>query len=170
MFGKLNSLHYAWNKTRFRLTFISIWPLIFTISAFAQDRERFAVEFEGGPIWQTRNNVRIPNETGTEFSLVDTLGKGPYGAFRVEAAFDVNERHGFRVIVAPLKISGTSALDKPVLFAGESFDPVYGARPLKRAIQRQLENPLANEILAGRFMPGDVIKVDKAPDGLTFSK
>jgi hypothetical protein len=123
MFGKLNSLHYAWNKTRFRLTFISIWPLIFTISAFAQDRERFAVEFEGGPIWQTRNNVRIPNETGTEFSLVDTLGKGPYGAFRVEAAFDVNERHGFRVIVAPLKISGTSALDKPVLFAGESFDP-----------------------------------------------
>jgi len=50
------------------------------------------------------------------------------------------------------------------------FDPVYGARPLKRAIQRQLENPLANEILAGRFAQDDVIKVDKARDGLTFSK
>ena len=44
------------------------------------------------------------------------------------------------------------------------FDPVYGARPLKRAIQTQLENPLAQEILAGRFGPGDVIQV-KAVDG-----
>ena len=54
---------------------------------------------------------------------------------------------------------------------GESgFDPVYGARPLKRAIQRQMENPLANELLSGRFMPGDVIKVETANDGLTFNK
>jgi len=50
------------------------------------------------------------------------------------------------------------------------FDPIYGARPLKRAIQHQLENPLAQEILAGRFIPGDIIKVDVAGDGLTFSK
>ena len=60
-----------------------------------------------------------------------------------------------------------TALDR----LGEAgFDPVYGARPLKRAIQRQLENPLANEILSGRFLPGDVIKVDVANDGLTFIK
>ena len=38
------------------------------------------------------------------------------------------------------------------------FDPVYGARPLKRAIQQQLENPLAQDILAGKFSPGDTIK------------
>jgi ATP-dependent Clp protease ATP-binding subunit ClpB len=56
------------------------------------------------------------------------------------------------------------------LLGEAGFDPVYGARPLKRAIQRQLENPLANEILSGRFLPGDVIKVNKAIDGLTFSK
>ena len=37
------------------------------------------------------------------------------------------------------------------------YDPVFGARPLKRAIQRWIENPLAQDILAGRFMPGDVI-------------
>ncbi|PPD31572.1 MAG: ATP-dependent chaperone ClpB [Methylomonas sp.] len=60
-----------------------------------------------------------------------------------------------------------SALD---LLGEAGFDPIYGARPLKRAIQRQLENPLANQILSGFFLPGDVIKVDKAPDGLTFSK
>ena len=50
------------------------------------------------------------------------------------------------------------------------FDPVYGARPLKRAIQQQLENPLAQEILAGVFVPGDVIHVNVAGDGLTFSR
>lgn len=60
-----------------------------------------------------------------------------------------------------------SALD---LLGEAGFDPVYGARPLKRAIQRQLENPLANQILSGYFLPGDTIKVDKAADGLTFCK
>jgi ATP-dependent Clp protease ATP-binding subunit ClpB len=50
------------------------------------------------------------------------------------------------------------------------FDPVYGARPLKRAIQQQLENPLAQEILASVFGPGDVIHVNVDSDGLTFSR
>ncbi len=53
-----------------------------------------------------------------------------------------------------------SALDR---LANAGFDPVYGARPLKRAIQQQLENPLAERILAGDFGPGDTIEV-RAPD------
>ena len=50
-----------------------------------------------------------------------------------------------------------SALNK---LSDAGFDPVYGARPLKRAIQAQLENPLAQEILSGRFGPGDTIVAD----------
>ena len=50
------------------------------------------------------------------------------------------------------------------------FDPVYGARPLKRAIQQLVENPLAQDILAGRFTPGDVIEVNVGDDGLHFKK
>jgi ATP-dependent Clp protease ATP-binding subunit ClpB len=50
------------------------------------------------------------------------------------------------------------------------FDPVYGARPLKRAIQHQLENPLANRILKGEFAPGDVIKVSARDGALQFAK
>ncbi len=50
------------------------------------------------------------------------------------------------------------------------FDPVYGARPLKRAIQQALENPLARRILASEFSPGDTIAVDAGEDGLTFCK
>ena len=52
--------------------------------------------------------------------------------------------------------------------ADAGFDPVYGARPLKRAIQQQVENPLAQEILQGRFKPGDVIEVGVTADRLEF--
>jgi ATP-dependent Clp protease ATP-binding subunit ClpB len=52
--------------------------------------------------------------------------------------------------------------------AEAGFDPVYGARPLKRAIQQQVENPLAQEILQGKFKPGDVIEVGVDQDRLDF--
>ncbi len=54
--------------------------------------------------------------------------------------------------------------------AEAGFDPVYGARPLKRAIQNGLENPLAEEILSGRFMPGDTIQVDLQNGQLSFTE
>ncbi|MCP5451964.1 MAG: ATP-dependent chaperone ClpB [Gammaproteobacteria bacterium] len=60
-----------------------------------------------------------------------------------------------------------AALDR----LGEAgFDPVYGARPLKRAIQQELENPLARRILAGEFGPDDTVVVDVSGEGLTFGK
>ncbi|HWS40246.1 MAG TPA: ATP-dependent chaperone ClpB [Arenimonas sp.] len=54
------------------------------------------------------------------------------------------------------------------LIGVSGFDPVYGARPLKRAIQQLLENPLANKILEGAFVSGDVIHVDADGSGLLF--
>jgi len=56
------------------------------------------------------------------------------------------------------------------LLGNVGFDPVYGARPLKRAIQQQLENPLAQDILAGRFGNGDLVKVDAESGKLVFVK
>ncbi|WP_296949922.1 ATP-dependent chaperone ClpB [uncultured Massilia sp.] len=52
--------------------------------------------------------------------------------------------------------------------AEAGFDPVYGARPLKRAIQQQIENPLSKEILSGRFGPKDTIRVDAKGERLVF--
>ncbi len=49
------------------------------------------------------------------------------------------------------------------------YDPVYGARPLKRVIQRELQDPLALQLLQGKFRPGETIRVDAAEDGLTFT-
>ena len=54
--------------------------------------------------------------------------------------------------------------------ADAGFDPVYGARPLKRAIQQQVENPLSKALLAGEFGIHDAIQVDVADDALTFKK
>ncbi len=54
--------------------------------------------------------------------------------------------------------------------AKAGFDPVYGARPLKRAIQSELENPLAKAILEGRFAPKDTIRVDYRGSKMTFDK
>ncbi len=60
-----------------------------------------------------------------------------------------------------------SALDELVKVG---YDPVYGARPLKRAIQSEIENPLAHRLLAGEFGAGDLIEVKGGPDGLEFEK
>jgi ATP-dependent Clp protease ATP-binding subunit ClpB len=59
------------------------------------------------------------------------------------------------------------ALDK---LGDVGFDPVYGARPLKRAIQMHLETPLAQALLAGRFGPGDTIAVDVASGEIVFNR
>jgi ATP-dependent Clp protease ATP-binding subunit ClpB len=55
------------------------------------------------------------------------------------------------------------------LLGNVGFDPVYGARPLKRVIQQRLENPLAQEILAGRFASGDIIHAEAAKGELIFT-
>jgi ATP-dependent Clp protease ATP-binding subunit ClpB len=52
----------------------------------------------------------------------------------------------------------------------EGYDPVFGARPIKRTIQQQLENPLAAELLAGKFADGDTIKIDADSRKFTFEK
>lgn len=54
-------------------------------------------------------------------------------------------------------------------YLGETgYDPNFGARPLKRAIQREMQDPLAVKVLAGEFHPGATIQVDRGPDGLVF--
>jgi len=66
---------------------------------------------------------------------------------------------------------GLSVTETALDFLGLSgYDPVYGARPLKRAIQSSIENPLAQDILSGKFLPGDTIKIDCKDDKLIFEK
>ena len=61
----------------------------------------------------------------------------------------------------------TAALD---LLGEAGFDPVYGARPLKRAIQTRIETPLAQDLLEGKFGPGDTLRVDVSGERFSFEK
>jgi ATP-dependent Clp protease ATP-binding subunit ClpB len=67
-----------------------------------------------------------------------------------------------------LRLELTDAARAALAEAG--WDPTYGARPLKRAIQRLLENPLALRLLEGEFAEGDTVRVDAGDGGLTFAK
>jgi ATP-dependent Clp protease ATP-binding subunit ClpB len=67
-----------------------------------------------------------------------------------------------------IELELTDAAKEHLAEAG--WDPAYGARPLKRAIQRLLENPLALELLEGRFAEGDTVRVDMHGDELVFER
>ncbi|MEI2614972.1 MAG: ATP-dependent chaperone ClpB [Methylotenera sp.] len=73
-----------------------------------------------------------------------------------------------RLAAMDMQLMVTDAALAEIASAG--FDPVYGARPLKRAIQSEIENPLAREILAGNFMAKDTVQVDYKAGRMQFSK
>jgi len=73
-----------------------------------------------------------------------------------------------RVAQMDMKLEITDAALREIASVG--FDPVFGARPLKRAIQSQIENPLARAILEGRFGPKDTIRVDARDGKVVFEK
>ncbi len=73
-----------------------------------------------------------------------------------------------RLAKLEIRMTVTDSALKAVAAAG--FDPVYGARPLKRAIQQQIENPLAKEILAGKYAAGDTVKVTSSMGEIAFAK
>jgi hypothetical protein len=85
------------------------------------DRARFRVEVEGGAVWQTRNDVRIPGDTGTEFSLVDAVGEGPWPAGRVYMGYALSARSELLLLLGPLTIEETGTLPETVDFAGETY-------------------------------------------------
>ena len=91
----------------------------------------------------------------------------PLGKEHVSNIADIQlERLQERLQEHELSIQLTQAAKQRLV--EEGFHPAYGARPLKRAIQRHLENPLASELLEGKFLPGEIIMVDEVAGKLTF--
>jgi ATP-dependent Clp protease ATP-binding subunit ClpB len=75
-----------------------------------------------------------------------------------------------RKLLADRKLSLELSEAARARLAEEGYDPVYGARPLKRAIQQRIQNPLALELLQGQFREGDTVRVDVGEGGFTFGK
>lgn len=93
-----------------------------TAANAAEPGVELAAEF--GATFQNKNDVQIPNDDeGTRFSLKDITGSGPWASARLNINWNINERHGVRFVLAPLSFSETGIIDKPIDFAGETFDP-----------------------------------------------
>jgi ATP-dependent Clp protease ATP-binding subunit ClpB len=93
----------------------------------------------------------------------------PLGKDQIRSIAEIQLQHlRDRLADRDLSIEFTDAALSKIADVG--FDPVYGARPLKRAIQHEVENPLAQAILSGTFGPGDAIQVDLDEGVLTFNK
>jgi ATP-dependent Clp protease ATP-binding subunit ClpB len=94
----------------------------------------------------------------------------PLGKSEIEHIIDLQLKKLERLL-ADRKLTLELTPDAREVLATEGYDPAFGARPLKRAIQRLLQNPLALAVLEGRFSEGDHIIVERDPKGeLTFKK
>jgi len=93
----------------------------------------------------------------------------PLGLDEIKRVVDIQATHLQRRL-AEKRITLELTDGARAVLAREGFDPVYGARPLKRTLQRRVQDPLAMRILEGEFRPGDTITVDAVGDALTFRK
>src|SRR5216110_1661407 len=101
----------------------------------------------------------------------DTIIFRPLSSGDIAKIVDIQIKRVERLVAErKLQLEVTPAAKQ--LFVAEGYDPVYGARPLKRAIQRLLQNPLALAVLEGKYSEGDRIRVDRSNDGshLTFER
>jgi hypothetical protein len=102
--------------------------LVFTILMFAVSLEaseeivrRFLIDLEGAKVWNSSNTVAIPGDTGTRFSLSDTLDVKSKLVFRVNLAYRIATRHTISFLYAPLTLKASGALPSDILFNANSF-------------------------------------------------
>jgi hypothetical protein len=100
--------------------------------ALAAGEKKFNVELEFSPVWQTKNDAQIPNETGTRFSLRDIQGSGPFAGGRVSIDYALNPKHEFRFLAAPLSYTSEGDLQHPVSFDGMLFEAGPGVEATYR--------------------------------------
>jgi ATP-dependent Clp protease ATP-binding subunit ClpB len=156
------------------------------------DGQGRTVDFKNTVIVMTSNlgSQMIQQMSGDEYQLIKTAVLGEVKAqLRPEFVNRIDEMIVFhaldekdiksiariqvgylekRLAAMEIRLELSDAALKELASAG--YDPVYGARPLKRAIQQKLENPLSRAILEGRFAPKDTIRVDAKKGGLSFEK
>lgn len=80
-----------------------------------------SVDIESGAVFSGYNDVRIPGDGGTLFSLSEELQTDPSGYFRLRMFYDFNDRHHLGALFAPLTVHPTGQLDRPLIFEGVTF-------------------------------------------------
>jgi len=96
---------------------ISVLLLFFPVSA----RCEWFFDAEGGYVWPGYINVRIPNETGTLFSLTDDLPAESKFVYRLRLGYQFHPKHSVSVLFAPLRLNARGTVDKDISFNGDFF-------------------------------------------------
>jgi ATP-dependent Clp protease ATP-binding subunit ClpB len=137
-------------------------------------RQQGQGEEEGGPI-DIEIEMKVKEELKRHFRpeflnrIDEIVIFHPLGREHLKQIVEIQLRHlRARLVQRGLQLELTEAArDK---LARDGFDPAYGARPLKRLIQRAVENPLAKSILTGAFVPGDTITLEVSGESFSFQK
>ena len=93
---------------------------VFSQNIFAKE-SKWEFTLEGGAAYQSLNDVQIPGDTGTRFSLVDAIGKGPIPYVRFESKVRLSAKHKLRLLIAPLAIEETGQLNKTINYDDNTF-------------------------------------------------
>ena len=138
------------------------------------DGQGRTVDFRNTVVIMT-SNIRSPEELRDRFRpeflnrIDEVVLFEPLSREQLSEIVDLQlERLRERLTERKLELEVTDAAKE--LVAEEGWDPAYGARPLKRAIQRLLENPLARDLLEGQFAEGDTVRVDAHDGELVFER
>jgi ATP-dependent Clp protease ATP-binding subunit ClpB len=134
----------------------------------------FILEHAGGDwaLVETQVMVELQRTFKPEFlnRVDDIIIFRPLGKAEIEHIIDLQLTR-LEKLLADRKLTLELTPEAREVLATEGYDPAFGARPLKRAIQRLLQNPLALAVLEGKFGEGDHILVERDPKGeLTFKK
>jgi hypothetical protein len=164
------------NKARRLAIFLTLILALAGIGPVGAQEKPFEIELELGSAWQARNDVQIPNNTGTRFSLDDVVGSGPWVTGRLNFNWNVSGRHGLRLVVAPLGYEETGFLPYPADFAGQSFSderPVearYRFNSWRATYRYRFDRPSGWQFWVGatakvrdaeiRLIQGDTVGVD----------
>ena len=95
--------------------------MIFCIGTVSANEYPWSVNIETGTVWQSRNDVRIPGDTGTHFSVDDIVGEGPFHFYRLESFMNLGEKKQLRFLIAPFRFSQSGVPDEDIFFVDQSF-------------------------------------------------
>jgi len=100
-----------------------LWLILaIPVQADTSNKNNISLELETGALNFSRNDARIPGDTGTKFDILDLTGKGSSVFFRLNADWQLNSKHGLRLVLAPLAVDGTGNLSQQTRFADTTFD------------------------------------------------
>ena len=112
--------NHRYDQIALRVLTSASW-LLFVGNAVAEDL-RWDLGLETGAVWQSRNDVQIPNDTGTRYSLTDSVGSGPFPFYRLELSYQLSPRHSLRFLYAPFEYTKSGRFDNDVIFVDQTFD------------------------------------------------